>query len=186
MKPCKRFSGAGLTGGATQPLNIQTQSDKVTASSDLAALLLNAMDQLTPSQRSENMSRIRSQDTRPELAVRRFLHKCGFRYRLHRKDLVGSPDIVLPKHRVVLFVHGCFWHRHVGCARATTPKTNVQFWQDKFAKTVDRDHRAETALNAQGWDVQVIWECRTKSDDSLRDALAPILELRPDQREGVN
>ena len=89
------------------------------------------MDTLTPEQRSERMRRVRQAGTKPELAVGRSLHAMGFRYRLHRRDLPGSPDIVLPSRRVAMFVHGCFWHRHPGCARATTPKTNTQYWLPK-------------------------------------------------------
>lgn len=125
------------------------------------------MDRLTPNQRSENMSRIRAKDTRPERVVRSALHRLGYRFRLHRKDLPGTPDIVLPKHRLVIFVHGCFWHRHPGCRLAYVPKTRPAFWSDKFATNRQRDRRHGAALERLGWRVVVIWECETSSLDSL-------------------
>lgn len=116
-------------------------------------------DTLTPAERSERMSRIRSSDTKPEIALRKALHKLGFRFRLHGHRLPGKPDIVLPKHRTVIFVHGCFWHRHSGCKVATTPKTNTDFWIDKFDRNQSRDTRNSEALTAAGWRVLVVWEC---------------------------
>lgn len=109
--------------------------------------------------RSRMMSAIKGKDTKPEMMVRRFLHACGFRFRLHRKDLPGKPDIVLPKYKVVIFVHGCFWHRHKGCPKATTPATNVDRWKTKFDDNVARDARNQAALREAGWDVIVVWEC---------------------------
>ena len=96
------------------------------------------------------MSRIRSKDTIPEVRVRSFLHRAGFRFRLHVKDLPGSPDIVLPKHRTAIFVHGCFWHRHSGCKYACTPKSRVDFWNKKFQQNIDRDRRNNIALEEAG------------------------------------
>jgi DNA mismatch endonuclease (patch repair protein) len=116
-------------------------------------------DTLTPAERSERMSRIRSRDTRPEIALRKALHKLGFRFRLHGRRLPGKPDIVLPKHRTVIFVHGCFWHRHPDCKVATTPKTNTEFWIEKFGRNQRRDIRNSEALAAAGWRVLVVWEC---------------------------
>lgn len=117
------------------------------------------MDKLTPEKRSWNMSRIRSRNTSPELAVRSALHKAGYRFRIHRKDLPGSPDIILPKYQTVIFVHGCYWHRHQNCKAAATPKTNIEFWTEKFRENVDRDKRNRTALENLNWKVLVVWEC---------------------------
>ena len=117
------------------------------------------MDHLTPEKRSWNMSRIKSKDTAPERIVRSFLHRNGFRFRLHVKDLPGKPDIVLPKYKTVIEIRGCYWHRHEGCKDATTPSTNIEFWQNKFAATVARDKRTEQELKTLGWKVIVLWEC---------------------------
>ena len=117
--------------------------------------------------RSRNMAAIRGKDTAPELAVRRILHAMGLRFRLHRKDLPGRPDIVLPKHRTVVFVHGCFWHRHEDCRYTTTPKTRQEFWQAKFAANVERDRRNRTDLQQLGWRVIVVWECELKMHNKL-------------------
>lgn len=117
------------------------------------------MDSLTKEKRSWNMSRIRSNDTTPELVVRSFLFRRGFRFRLHAKNLPGHPDIVLPKYRTIVEVRGCFWHRHSGCRRATTPSTNAEFWQEKFKRNVDRDDKNESTLRKLGWNVIVLWEC---------------------------
>jgi DNA mismatch endonuclease (patch repair protein) len=116
-------------------------------------------DFLTPAQRSERMSRIRGKDSQPELALRRALHRLGLRYRLHVPNLPGKPDLVFPRYKAVVFVHGCFWHRHRGCKIATTPKSNTQFWVDKFETNVSRDARNTTELRAMGWRVFVAWEC---------------------------
>ena len=117
--------------------------------------------------RSEIMSRIRGRDTKPELVVRRIAHRLGFRFRLHRKDLPGSPDIVFPRYRAVIMVHGCFWHRHPGCKYAYTPKTRVQFWRKKFEDNVVRDRRNALALSERGWRTIVIWECETKDHEAV-------------------
>ena len=121
--------------------------------------------------RSRNMAAIRGKDTAPELAVRRILHAMALRFRLHRKDLPGRPDIVLPKHRTVVFVHGCFWHRHEGCRYATTPKTRQEFWQTKFAANVERDSRNRTDLQQLGWRVIVVWECELLQPSDLKERL---------------
>jgi DNA mismatch endonuclease (patch repair protein) len=130
------------------------------------------MDHLDPERRSANMSRVRGKNTEPELKVRRLLHHLGLRFRLHRKDLPGRPDLVLPKHRLAIFVHGCFWHRHVGCRRATTPATRVDFWNAKFAATVERDARQLEELAGQGWRVLVVWECELKDETALEDRVS--------------
>ncbi len=113
--------------------------------------------------RSYNMSRIRSKDTKPEILVRKFLHKNGFRYRLHVKNLSGKPDIVLPKYKTIIFIHGCFWHGHDGCKKASLPKTRTEWWTDKIHKNAANDQNAETALLNLGWRVIKIWECELKS-----------------------
>lgn len=101
-------------------------------------------------------------NTKPELIVRSLLHSFGLRFRLHRKSLPGSPDIVLSKHHTAIFVHGCFWHRHPGCKYATTPKTRQEFWIPKFEGNVARDARKEAQLQELGWRVLIVWECETK------------------------
>lgn len=125
------------------------------------------MDHLTPVARSENMRRVRGKDTGPEQIVRRALHARGLRFRLHRRDLPGTPDVVLPRHGLALLVHGCFWHRHPGCPRASTPATRGDFWDAKFRRTVARDAEQAAALAAAGWRTAVIWECETRRPDAL-------------------
>ena len=122
--------------------------------------------------RSRNMAAIRGKDTAPELAIRRILHAMGMRFRLHRKDLPGSPDIVLPRHRTVVFVHGCFWHRHEGCRYTTTPKTRQEFWLAKFESNVFRDRRNQARLEQLGWNVLVVWECELRKPEALRRRIA--------------
>jgi DNA mismatch endonuclease (patch repair protein) len=122
------------------------------------------MDSLSREHRSWNMSRIRGRDTRPEIRLRSLLHRAGYRFRLHARDLPGRPDIVLPRFRTVIFVNGCFWHRHPGCRGATTPSTRPEFWQAKFDGNVERDSRNHAALRASGWNVLVVWECELKSE----------------------
>jgi DNA mismatch endonuclease, patch repair protein len=126
------------------------------------------MDRLSRSHRSWNMSRIKSQDTSTELTVRSVLHDMGYRFRLHRKDLPGNPDIVLPKYRTVIFVHGCFWHRHTECKYAYTPKSNVEFWEKKFKANVERDQNNNRILQELGWRIIVIWECQTQNLEPLK------------------
>lgn len=111
------------------------------------------------------MGRNRSRDTTPELAVRCYLHAAGFRYRLHQKALPGSPDIVLPRYRVAIFVHGCFWHQHENCPRAgLRPRTNEFYWKPKFAETVARDRKNQEKLSSDGWRVRVVWECELQQE----------------------
>ena len=125
-------------------------------------------------QRSRNMSAIKSKNTKPEIAVRKLLHSMGYRFRLHRKDLPGSPDIVLPKYKTVIFVHGCFWHRHNNCKYATTPKTRKEFWENKFDENVKRDNLNQANLSLKGWKIIILWECQLKEDMKKR-----IRELLP-------
>lgn len=139
-------------------------------------------DFLTPAERSKRMSRIRSRDTRPEIALRKGLHALGLRFRLDNRKLPGKPDIVLPRHKSVVFVHGCFWHRHEGCKVATTPKSNTDFWVQKFDRNVARDARVTGDLEALGWRVFVVWECEL---DSGRKASAAALKLASAIRAGV-
>lgn len=113
------------------------------------------------------MSRIKNRDTKPELIVRSLLHRKGYRFRLHRKDLPGKPDIVLPRFKKIIFVHGCFWHRHKGCRYSYKPKSRINFWQEKFSQNVKRDQEVHDALLKLGWEVHVIWECETKKSEVL-------------------
>jgi DNA mismatch endonuclease (patch repair protein) len=124
-------------------------------------------DVVDASTRSRMMKAIRGRDTAPERIVRRFLHGTGLRFRLGGTGLPGRPDVVLPRHRVALFVHGCFWHRHEGCRFATTPATNVDFWRAKFAANVVRDAASQDLLKALGWHPLVIWECQTADTEAL-------------------
>jgi DNA mismatch endonuclease (patch repair protein) len=124
------------------------------------------------------MAKVRRAHTTPELVVRRLIHALGFRFRLHRRDLPGTPDIVLPRLRKAVFVHGCFWHRHSGCRMASTPKTRAEFWQNKFAENVARDLRKEGQLRNAGWEVITVWECETKDLASLRGKLLMFLGER--------
>lgn len=137
-----------------------------------------AESQMDPAAKRALMGRFRSKDTRPELAVRRILHRLGYRFRIHRRDLPGRPDIVLPRHRLAIFVHGCFWHRHSGCKVATTPKTRPDFWQPKFRSILERDRRVQQELEHLGWRVEVIWECETKDASALEKRLAGTVTAR--------
>ncbi|MCC4586417.1 DNA mismatch endonuclease Vsr [Xanthomonas sp. NCPPB 1067] len=133
------------------------------------------MDILAPEQRSSLMSRIRGKDTKPELKVRQLAYALGVRFRLHRRDLPGSPDLVFASRRKVIFVHGCYWHRHPGCRYAYSPNSKVEFWQSKFAANVARDRLAAKALEEAGWQVLVVWECETRNVEALRIRLADFL-----------
>jgi DNA mismatch endonuclease (patch repair protein) len=135
------------------------------------------MDVVDKTTRSRMMSKIKGKNTRPEMIVRKFLHANGFRFRLHRKDLPGNPDIVLPKLKTCIFVHGCFWHRHSMCKFATTPKTRTEFWTNKLEKNVDRDSKNKLALEKEGWNVLIIWECDLKTGDAILPALIQRLQL---------
>jgi len=134
-------------------------------------------DVLTPEQRSYCMSRIRDRDTKPELAVRRIVHALGFRYRLHVGSMPGTPDLVFPKHRKVILVHGCFWHRHTCRFGRVRANTNARFWEAKILANKERDRRIRRELRAKGWETRVVWECQTRQDKSawLLDKLARFL-----------
>lgn len=125
------------------------------------------VDFLSPRERSNRMSLIRGRDTQPELALRRALHRLGLRFRLHGAGLPGKPDLVFPRYKTVVFVHGCFWHQHAGCSIATIPKSNTQFWVEKFKKNIDRDKRVSAQLNELGWKVLVAWECELSTRQKI-------------------
>ena len=116
--------------------------------------------------RSRMMASIKGRNTRPEMALRKALHSLGFRYRLHDRKLPGHPDLVFPKYKAVVFVHGCFWHRHAGCRYATTPASNMEFWERKFYENIKRDSRNMEELLKSGWRVAVVWECALKDEDA--------------------
>lgn len=141
----------------------------------LGPLQLFMADKLSKKRRSWNMSRIRSRDTKPELAVRSALHKLGYRFRLHRRDLPGRPDIVLPKYHVAILVHGCFWHRHLACIDCSNPKTRRQYWRPKLLGNEKRDVRNRRLLRRIGWKPIVIWECQTKDAGRLLTKLVRTL-----------
>lgn len=121
-------------------------------------------DKLSPEKRSWNMSRIKGKDTKPEIAVRKYLFRKGFRFRKNDKRYPGKPDIVLPKYHTVIFIHGCFWHHHVGCKQATMPKTRTEFWKKKFEQNTDNDARHKRQLEEMGFKVITIWECEIEKD----------------------
>src|SRR5690349_14040869 len=133
--------------------------------------LCTVMDRLEPAARSALMARVRQRDSAPELLVRRLLFAWGWRYRLHARDLPGTPDIVFPKRRAAIFVNGCFWHGHLGCALATVPKTRTEFWNQKFESNRKRDADAVEKLREQGWSVLTVWQCETNDQQTLAEKL---------------
>lgn len=133
------------------------------------------MDVFSKEKRSRIMAKVKGKDTKPERVVRSLLHSMRYRFRLHRQDLPGNPDIVLPKHKKVIFVHGCFWHGHKDCARSKRPTTNVDFWNAKLDKTIERDKRKLEELISLGWDTLVIWQCEIKNELKLQDILKNFL-----------
>jgi DNA mismatch endonuclease (patch repair protein) len=143
------------------------------------------MDVHTPEQRSRNMSAIRGKDTKPEMVVRCIVHALGYRYRLHRRDLPGAPDLVFPRLHKIINVHGCFWHMHSCSYGSVTPKSNRDFWQTKRTGNVSRDQSALRRLRADGWDVLTVWECETKNNPNLKDTLRRFLnsQVRSLRRE---
>ena len=134
-------------------------------------------DVLTPKQRSFNMSRIRSRDTRPEMIVRTIVHRMGYRYRLHKKELPGKPDLVLVRHRKIIDVHGCFFHMHKCKYGSVVPKTNATFWKTKRLSNVERDRRNFETLKRDGWRVMIVWECETRNLPSLSSRIEKFLLL---------
>lgn len=142
---------------------------------------------------SLRMKRVRQRDTAPEMAVRKLLSAGGYRYRIHRRDLPGSPDVVFPRWRKVIFVHGCFWHGHPGCARASLPRSRAEYWRSRIATNRERDRRSEAALRKMGWFVCIVWECEVARVEALRERLAHFLRDRvphdgdaPARRGGVS
>ena len=133
-----------------------------------------ARNVLSAEARRKMMGGFRSKDTKPEMLVRRALHRLGYRFRLHRRDLPGKPDIVLPRHQTAILVHGCFWHQHPGCGDARMPKTTQDYWTEKFRRNLERDTASAAALASLGWNVAVIWECEARRHD-LHDRLTRLL-----------
>lgn len=133
------------------------------------------VDTLTPEERSERMSRVRARDTKPEMKLRRLIHGMGFRYLLHRRDLPGKPDLVFPGRRSIIFMHGCFWHRHEGCGLARLPKSKRAFWSAKLEANKERDQKNISTLEAAGWRVLVIWECQLRDEGGVREVVKEFL-----------
>ena len=134
------------------------------------------MDVFSKEKRSQIMSSVSGKNTKPEIAVRSLLHNMGYRFRLHRKDLPGKPDITLPKHKKVIFVHGCFWHGHADCLRSKRPTSNKKFWREKLDKNIERDKLTVNALKQLGWDVLTVWTCEVKDTNNLKIKLLSFLE----------
>jgi DNA mismatch endonuclease (patch repair protein) len=137
---------------------------------------MNVADVFSAQKRSQIMSRIRGYDTKPELIVRSIVHRMGYRFRLHLEDLPGNPDIVLPRHNKVIFIHGCFWHGHRGCQRSKRPATNVVFWQEKLDKNIQRDKRQQKELRKLGWKYLVIWQCEMNRPNRIRKKIKRFLD----------
>lgn len=138
--------------------------------------MISNTDQRVDPQRSKLMSQVRGRNTTPEIQIRKLLHSLGYRFRLHRKDLPGTPDIVFPSRRKVIFVHGCFWHRHEGCRFSSMPKTRVEFWKKKFEENIARDSRKLSQLRESGWTPLVIWQCELRDENTVRSRLVAFLE----------
>lgn len=134
------------------------------------------MDSVTPARRSEIMGRVRSRDTKPEMKVRQLIHSMGYRYRLHAKDLPGKPDIVFRKRKKVVFVHGCFWHRHSECVLARIPKSRTVFWTKKLEANRQRDKRNADELQEMGWNILTIWECELHETEKLKSKIKEFLD----------
>lgn len=141
-------------------------------------------DRISAAQRSENMRRIKGTGTTPEMVVRRLVHSMGYRYRLHRKNLPGKPDLVFGPRRKVIFVHGCFWHQHSGCRAGRLPASNTSYWHPKFERNVRRDVQARSDLERDGWSVLVIWDCETKDVEGLGARLRSFLNGPDGARNG--
>ena len=136
------------------------------------------VDRISEKKRSWNMSRIRSTNTKPEMTVRSLLHRNGFRFRLHQKRVYGKPDIVLKKYKMVIFIDGCFWHRHAGCKFAYSPKSNIKFWEKKFRDNKQRDDLVNTELAQSNWKVIRIWECEVAKPDILNQKFPPFFDRK--------
>jgi DNA mismatch endonuclease (patch repair protein) len=136
-------------------------------------------DIVSQKHRSAMMAAVRQKNTRPEIMLRQALFRAGLRFRIHRRDLPGTPDIVFPSKRTVIFVQGCFWHRHHGCKRSTFPATRTEFWAEKFSRNIERDKKVQNRLKASGWQVLVVWECQVLTSESARGIARTFLrELR--------
>ena len=140
------------------------------------------VDTVTPDQRSRIMAQVKGKNTEPELLVRSLVHRLGFRFRLHRKDLPGKPDIVLPRHRKVIFVHGCFWHGHADCKRSARPTSRTEYWNAKIDRNMARDAAATAQLAALGWTALMLWECELRAAEALSDRLHGFLDT-PNETE---
>ena len=186
LSPCGR--GGSAAGAEGEGAYLRTQGARIrparrlraqtkNSSSDRTILPISTrmVDNLSPEERSRLMSRIRGKDTKPEMVVRRLVHRLGYRFRLHRRDLPGSPDLVFPGKRKVIFVHGCYWHRH-DCKKATTPKSNVEFWQKKFDDNITRDVKNVESLTDLGWETLIVWQCEAEEHTGLADRLITFLE----------
>ena len=138
------------------------------------------MDTLSQQERSERMSRVRGKDTKPELVVRRLVHRLGFRYRLHSRELPGKPDLVFARLKCVIFVHGCFWHRHVGCPLCRLPKSRLDFWKAKLEGNRKRDSRNQRKLRKDGWRLMVVWECQLAELERLERRILEFLSQEND------
>ncbi|QDL99514.1 DNA mismatch endonuclease Vsr [Rhodopseudomonas palustris] len=136
------------------------------------------MDRISRAQRSANMRAVKSQDTGPEMLVRRAAHAMGLRFRLHKQDLPGRPDLTFARYRTAVFVHGCFWHGHAGCSRAKLPSSNFEFWSQKLKGNVERDRRNQEALERGGWHVAVVWQCQIPDLRAATEAVSRIPSLR--------
>ena len=132
-------------------------------------------DLVSASVRSRIMSSVKQRHTKPEMVVRSLLHRLGYRFRLHQKDLPGSPDILLPKYRTAIFVHGCFWHQHENCGKARRPSSNQEYWNKKLDENISRDKRKEDELSQLGWRVVTVWQCETSGVESLTEKLKKLL-----------
>ena len=138
-------------------------------------------DIVTPEQRSRMMSRVKGKNTKPEMIVRSLCHQMGLRFRLHRRDLPGTPDLVFPKYNLCIFVHGCFWHRHIGCKYASMPKSRENFWLVKFDTNINRDYQNTNKLKLLDWRVEVIWECETKDTNQVKEKILRLTNTKPNK-----
>lgn len=136
------------------------------------------MDNLSAEQRSKNMRRIRSEDTAPEIALRGLIHGLGYRFRLHRRDLPGRPDLVFPARKKIIFVHGCFWHQHSSCREGRVPASRLEYWAPKLKRNQERDAENQSELREQGWTLLVIWECELRNQRTLSKRLRKFLGRR--------
>ncbi len=132
-------------------------------------------DVFQPEERSRIMAKVRGENTSPERLVRSLVHRMGYRFRLHRKDLPGKPDIVLPRHKKIIFIHGCFWHQHEGCPHAARPTSNTEYWNKKLDRNMIRDREHLQKLEYLGWNVLIVWECETRDHDKLLEKLKGFL-----------